>query len=276
MSKLITSRLQGRLGNMMFQIAHTYVMSRKYNVPWAIPRHESNSVPYETTIFRNVGFFEGKTDNLPHTTFIQLPFRYQPAPEPLEDTTTVYVGWRQSEKFFEERSEEIRDLFGPTEDFITKATQAFPELISKRVCAINVRRGDYLNFPDRHPVVTKEYILKAVDSLKQKPDHIFVLSDDLDWCKDNLSDLPNVKFIDWYEADGLWLLSLCHDFIISNSTFSWWGAFLSHKADKQIIAPSTWFGPAVLQMGDTPEDIYGDDWTIINTVWKEDGFIHLA
>jgi len=276
MDKFITSRLQGRLGNMMFQIAHTYVMSKKYNVRWAIPRHESNSIPYEKTIFRSIPFYDGKTDNLLDTVYLQLPFRYQPAPDPIEGKATVYVGWRQSEKFFEGRSEEIRELFGPTNEFILRAMEAFPEIWQGRVCAINVRRGDYLTFPDRHPVVTREYILKAVESLKQKPDHIFVLSDDLQWCKDNLADLPNVKFIDWYESDGLWLLSLCHDFIISNSTFSWWGAFLSYKQDKQIIAPSTWFGPAVLQMGDTPEDIYGDDWTIIPTVWKEDGFIYLA
>jgi hypothetical protein len=251
-------------------------MSKKYNVRWAIPRHESNSITYEKTIFRSVPFYDGKTDNLLDTVYIQLPFRYQPAPEPIDGKATVYVGWRQSEKFFEGRSNEIKDLFGPTDEFKKEAYENFPELTSGRVCAINVRRGDYLTFPDRHPVITKEVIFEGVKQLKQKPDHIFVLSDDLQWCEDNLADLPNVKFIHWYEAPGLWLLSLCHDFIISNSTFSWWGAFLSHNKDKQIIAPSTWFGPAVLQMGDTPEDSYGDDWTIINTVWKEDGFIHLA
>jgi hypothetical protein len=276
MDKFITSRMQGRLGNMMFQIAHTYVMSKKYNVRWAIPRHESNSIPYEQTIFRSIPFYDGKTDNLLDTVYLQLPFRYQPAPEPLDGKATVYVGWRQSEKFFEGRSNEIRDLFGPTDEFVKRAYENFPELNQGRVCAINVRRGDYLTFKDRHPVITREVILEGVKQLKQKPDTIFVLSDDLQWCKDNLADLPNVKFIDWYESDGLWLLSLCHDFIISNSTFSWWGAFLSHNTDKQIIAPSTWFGPAVLQMGDTPEDIYNEDWTIIPTVWKEDGFIHLA
>lgn len=274
-NNFITSRLQGRLGNQMFQIAHTYVMSKKHNVRWAIPRHESNSIPYESTIFRSIPFYDGKTDHLLDTVYIQLPFRYQPAPEPIEGKATVYVGWRQSEKFFEGRSEEIRELFGPTEDFKLKALQHFPELKEGRVCAINVRRGDYLAFPDRHPVITKEVILEGVARLKQKPDTLFVLSDDLYWCKENLSELPNVKFVEWYEADGLWLLSLCHDFVISNSTFSWWGAFLSHCKDKQIVAPSTWFGPAVLNMGDTPEDIYSDDWTIIKTKWDPSGFILL-
>ena len=263
MSNFITSRMQGRLGNMMFQIAHTYVMSKKYKVPYKIPRHESNSIPYESTVFRHVPFFNGKTDDLENTEYIQLPFRYKPAPAPSPDKQTVYVGWRQSEKFFEGYNNDIKYLFGPTTEFVKRALYTFPEIIHGRVCAINVRRGDYLNFPDRHPVHSKEYFLEAFKHLKKKPDTVLVLSDDLQWCKENLAEIPNVKFIEWYEADALWLLSLCDDFILSNSTFSWWGSFLSDTDDKQIICSDQWFGPAVLEMGDTPEDIYGDDWTII-------------
>lgn len=275
MSRYITSKIEGRLGNIMFQIAHTYVISKKYSVDWGIPRHDSNLKEYEYSVFRSVPFYDGKTDDIPNAVRFQLPFRYKPAPEPIEDKVTIYIGWRQSEKFFEERSKEIREMFGPTKEFIKKTYKHFPELTNGRVCAINVRRGDYLSLPNRHPVVTKEYLLKAVESLKKKPDTIFVISDDLQWCKDNLYDLHNVKFIDWSKLDALWLLSLCHDFIISNSTFSWWAQFLSCNLDKQIIAPSTWFGPQVLAIGDTPEDIYSEDWTIIPTTWKKDGFIHL-
>lgn len=275
MNKFITSRLQGRLGNMMFQIAHTYVTANKYNTKWAFPRHESNSMGYEETIFRLIPFYDGKTDDLLDTVYIHLPFLYGPTPEPIENKSTVYVGWRQSEKFFEGMSDKIRELFGPTPEFIKRAHESFPELLTGRVCVINVRRGDYLTFPTRHPVITKEVILEGVNKLKQKPDNIFVLSDDLNWCKENLTELPNVKFIEWYESDGLWLMSLCHDFIISNSTFSWWGSFLSTSQNKQIICPNTWFGPDMAGEQIFQDDIFGEDWTLIKTKWDSSGFIML-
>ncbi len=59
----------------------------------------------------------------------------------------------------------------------------------------------------------------------------------------------------------LCLMSLCDDFIIANSTFSWWGAWLSSNQNKQIIAPSTWFGPNNSHL-DT-RDLIPNSWKIL-------------
>jgi hypothetical protein len=76
----------------------------------------------------------------------------------------------------------------------------------------------------------------------------------------------------YWDCEALWLLSLCDHFIISNSTFSWWGAWLSRSDNKIVISPSTWFGPDVAE---DSKDIWCDSWIKIPTYW-DDGFIKLT
>ena len=94
--------------------------------------------------------------------------------------------------------------------------------------------------------------------------------------KDNFTNinLPNMVFNDnskFWDEEGIWLLSLCHHFIISNSTFSWWGAWMSRNPNKIVISPSTWFGPGVKE---DPKDIWCDGWIKILTKY-DNGFIVL-
>lgn len=143
-------------------------------------------------------------------------------------------------------------------------------LTNSVVVAINVRRGDYLTQPRRHPVVTLPYIQEAIKRLP-KHDVILVVSDDIAWCKENIKE-SNVVFAEkYFDQEALWLLSLCDHYIISNSTFSWWGAYLSRNPNKVVVSPSTWFGPDVAE---NPQDIWCDGWIKIDTKW-EDGYIVL-
>ena len=58
----------------------------------------------------------------------------------------------------------------------------------------------------------------------------------------------------------LWLMSLCKNNIIVNSSFSWWGAYLNKNVDKVVIAPSKWFGDGVSL---STEDIVPEQWNKI-------------
>lgn len=269
----ITSRLQGRTGNMMFQIAHGFVKSLEYNRQFVVPSEESSSKHLEKNLFRKLDFLISKIPPPETSKHIWGSFTYDKVDEPSNDVPTVYAGWYQSEKFFGNYSQVIRDLYSPTYEFIQKATTDFPFLKDSVVAALNVRRGDYLTQPTRHPVITIDYINEAY---KQLPPHdkLIIMSDDIEWCKANVK-LPNSIFIEsskYWDHEGIWLLSLCNHFIISNSTFSWWGAWLSKSNNKVVIAPSVWFGPDVI---DNPKDIWCDSWIKIPTYFKE-GFICLT
>lgn len=270
-SNFITSRLQGRTGNMMFQIAHGYAKSLEFNRQFVVPCKESSSDHLENTLFRKLSFDIDRTDDFNQ---IWCDFEYKDY-KPHDDIPTAFCGWFQSEKYFGNYKESIRDLFSPPGGFLNKVYNFYPFFKDSIVAAINVRRGDYLH-PDqssRHPVISLEYINEAYKLL---PPHnkLLVMSDDPEWCKENIK-LPNVVFSDntkFWDAEGLWLLSLCSHFIISNSTYSWWGAWLSRNINKTVISPSTWFGPDIKE---NTNDIYCNNWIKIPTKYSN-GKIILA
>jgi len=139
-----------------------------------------------------------------------------------------------------------------------------PILFSNNVTAINVRKGDYLLYKNYHPTVSAEYINKALEEIPNR-DHHLIISDDIPWCKENLN-LPNCIYLEGYNTyEQLWILSLCKHFVISNSSFSWWGAYLSLNENKIVIAPETWFGPEGPQDW---SDTYCSDWTILPTYFN--------
>ena len=51
---------------------------------------------------------------------------------------------------------------------------------------------------------------------------------------------------------------MCSDFIIANSTFSWWGAWLSSNKEKKVIAPQKWYGPELQHL--TLKDQLPESW----------------
>jgi hypothetical protein len=75
-----------------------------------------------------------------------------------------------------------------------------------------------------------------------------------------------MKFIDVSTWKALWTISLCHNFILSNSSFSWWGAYLCMEDYKMVVAPSTWCGPGGPQ--DT-KDVICESWMAMQTKYKE-------
>lgn len=250
----------GRIGNQMFQIANAYNQAKKHNRQLVLPRKETNVEPYLTNIYREIqhSFI---IDNVPtgkDIYSIQGTFHYT-SYTPHLTNLTVFRGFYQTEKYFIESAADIKRMYRPTQEFIKKAYFYYPQLVNN-VAAINVRRGDYLNFPTRHPVVSLDYIYKAIEFLP-KVDYYFIVSDDIRWCKENIN-LPNCIFTEFIDFEALWLLSLCNHFVISNSSFSWWGAYLSNNANKIVVAPDTWVGPDIME---NMKDIWCENWIKIPT-----------
>ena len=160
----------------------------------------------------------------------------------------VYLeGYWQSPKYFKEYEDVIRKDFSlkntPTQNIQNLAK----EISSTEALSIHVRRGDYVGNPN-HEVVTEDYYEKCIKEVSKtkRIEKIYVFSDDVDWCKNNLSfSFPTMFVENEYagtKGEGhMFLMSLCKYLVITNSSFSWWAAWLCAFKDKIVICPKKWF-----------------------------------
>ncbi len=212
---MISCRLQGGLGNMMFQIATTYALALDNDDSCAFSLTDGSfskavferfhkgigASCYKNNIFKNL-----KTlDKTPAITYRETTFRYQKIPY---YKNMCLDGYFQSEKYFKHRKKDILALFG----FSIK------KLVTNNV-SIHVRRGDYITLSAVHPPCSKEYYREAM-SLFPDTTEFVVFSDDLSWCKENLD--GNLIFAEnSKDYEDLYTMSLCSHNIIANSSFSW-------------------------------------------------------
>ena len=239
----IMPALAGRLGNNLFMIANAYAKALDQNRQLIVPANQ-------------VGHMADFVDNV----FRKLDLYIDHPNEVKDSEATVYNGYFQSEHHFDRYSEAVKSLFSPTKEFIDRIRTDIPVIFNTEVTEINVRRGDYLHYPNYHPTVSPEYIHKALILVPSK--QYIVASDDIPWCKENLN-IPNAIYLEgWKVHEQLWIMAMCHHFIISNSSFSWWAAYLSRHPGKIVIAPETWFGP---EGPPSWEDMYCKEWTILPT-----------
>jgi hypothetical protein len=231
---MIGTLLQGGLGNQMFQIAATVALAKRnndeacFNFDYCTTPLQGNpSNKYKDVLFSKIC----NRNDVKFSSFYNEPkFSYTEIPY---QENLLLKGYFQSYKYFLDFEKEIQDLF-------TLPTNIFENTIPN-LTSIHVRRGDYIRLQNYHGVCPKEYYQKAME-LMGDVNFIFV-SDDMNWVKQNFKG-DNIFYSDsTEELLDLTLMSICTNNIISNSSFSWWGAFLNKNPNKKIIAPSQWFGP---------------------------------
>lgn len=145
------------------------------------------------------------------------------------------TGYLHSDKYFSHIKKEIKNDFKfkniKKSDFIDT---------NEKLISMHVRRGDYLK-TDKFIKLNFDYYEKAlsiIDNHNNNKISVLVFSDDYEWCKKNFTNkrfiiMNNSKEIDMY------LMTKCKWHIIANSTFSWWGAYLSDS--ELVIAPKNYY-----------------------------------
>lgn len=159
-------------------------------------------------------------------------------------------GYWQSEKYFKDIEEIIRKEFtvttAPSPDNIKIANK----IRSTEAICIHVRRGDYVSDPKANQLIglcPLDYYYKSIDYILSKVDkpHFFIFSDDPDWTQQHIKIDAPITYVCNNSSDknyeDLRLMTYCRHFIIANSSFSWWGAWLSPNVQKIVIAPAQWF-----------------------------------
>jgi hypothetical protein len=166
-------------------------------------------------------------------------------------TGSFYLnGSWQSEKYFLEYAEEIREDFKFLLPLDNINAQLAIHINNVNSVSLHVRRGDYVSNKKAssvHGVCSIEYYRSAIEYIAFKIDnpYFFIFSDDIPWVKNNL----NIEFPCQYVENNfgiesyndMRMMSLCRHHIIANSSFSWWGAWLNPRIDKIVIAPKRWF-----------------------------------
>jgi hypothetical protein len=269
----ITSKLQGGIGNQLFQISIAYAYSKELNCDYVFLLNEfagcrqgNHPSLYYNNVFSKIKFDnEIKEDD--RVTINENGYGYNDLKNviPKNRGLVILNGYFQSEKYFEKYRKEIKELFTPTEGMInflknnSNIFERFPDILNENNCFIGVRRGDYITYSDFHLPCGMNYYNKAMNKINSNK--YYILSDDFDWCKKNLVGDQYI-FLDNIDKDyiQLYLISLFKNYIISNSTFYWWGSYLSIHENKNIMAPDKWI------KCDNHESIYRNDMTIIQRI----------
>jgi hypothetical protein len=161
-----------------------------------------------------------------------------------------FDGYWQNWNYFNEYKKELNKIF----IFNTKVKDNYKcwaksILQSNSVC-IHLRRGDYFNNKKNKSIFHElklNYFSEAINLIKKDNNNLkyFIFSDDINYAKKMFEGEGNFFYIDSNEGSesfrDMQLMSLSKHIVISNSTFSWWAAWLGHEKKINIIAPKLWF-----------------------------------
>lgn len=223
---MITAKLKGGLGNKMFQMASTIGIAINNNLDWGFDFGEDGF----NNLHTNVDCSYKKT--------VKVPWGYH---DIKVDDDAILDGYMQSEKYFAHCKSLIKYLFNI--DYKSDLLVPFS--------AIHFRGGDYTG-NKCHNVLDKDYWDKAISLLPNDP--IMVFTDDIDAAREMFNNkYPVASNRDMYD---MYVITRAKSIIMSNSTFSWWGAWLSNA--ETVIAPKKWFGGKKATWDTT--DLYCDEW----------------
>ena len=217
----------GRLGNQLFQVASTLGMAERYGAQAAFPEWSYEQlIQWNPSPSLRAGVESGDWGEIPHGEMQE---------KRKEERAFGFYGWEltescdllgylQSEKYFGSVKLRLK------ESFLEETRANAGSLFDKPVICIQVRRGDYVQNPNYFHIQIGWYIDALLTNFPNWRDyHILFVSDDIPYCKVHFECLPNAFFGGLSEISDLALASMCDHFIISNSSFGWWCAYLGEQ-----------------------------------------------
>lgn len=289
---MIIVKIKGGLGNQLFQYAAGKSLAEKYNVALKLDLSHIKADPKGAYTKRelelndfNVVYTEATEEevkpyiSIASNKYLRVLCRKFPALfkkayitesgnlfhanfNSYKDNTYLDGFW-QSEKYFSAiRPQLLKEL--TIREVLPEALNVYLQQIkNSNSVSLHVRRGDYVNnqtVNSFHGTMDLSYYENALNSIKAKysVDKLFIFSDDIVWCKQNMKFSIDTIFVEFESAVAgsmeMMLMSNCKHNIIANSSFSWWAAWLNQNNEKMVVAPKKWFINI-----DNP-DIYPQTW----------------
>lgn len=284
---MIAVKLQGGLGNQLFQFATAYAQNPEVYIDFDFLASQEPSSEtftqrsFELKLFPNIEFKELKRSNrkfflsrgLLHkirrkvtkaaivkqegNEFVHIP-----------DARHVYLdGFFQSEKYFQPVRQKLLQIY-EFPDLDAKNQHIKNQIIAagSHSVSVHIRRGDYVkpHIANYHGLLSLDYYREALRILgREVPNlRLFIFSDDVSFARAQFSDYSNVVIVEGNNDHQAWkdmaLMSCCAHHIIANSSFSWWGAWLSTQLGGINIAPKLWFNTQVVDFN--IDDIVPENW----------------
>ena len=271
---MIIVRLDGGLGNQMFQYAFGRELAERHGTElkldigvYSDPALNDPPRTYDLDIFNIQESFASEAEivRFAKRTRLDIPDRllnrllgvkkghirephFHFSNEAYNAPDNVYLsGYWQSEKYFRNVQPQLRREFTFRDPMSENAKAIYDQIVRTNSVCVHVRRTDYLTNP-LNGLCGLDYYKKAEQLIRQKTHDpaYFVFSDDINWCRSNLEFEGDTVFVSHDFGprkfrDDLRLMSACKDFIISNSSFSWWAVWLNTNKCKTVIAPNDWF-----------------------------------
>lgn len=274
---MIVARIDGGLGNQFFQVAfgmqlaqrhgtelvldlsayankpaHGYLLDRFQVTARPLHSNEMRRVPrrYRSPDAKGPAWFT--FDGLKRVR--EKPFgfaqKYRDAPD-----DSYLVGYWQSERFFSDVVAQVRQQFRLREPLSATSERLREKMLATPSLALHVRRGDYVSNARAAAIyrnLSLEYYRQSVLTrlAERTAVEVYLFSNDIPWCRQHLALPCPVHFVEHTTSatahEDLALMSAAESFVIANSTFSWWGAWLSQRTSCHVIAPRHWFHPGTL------------------------------
>ncbi len=268
--------VEGGLGNQMFQVAAAAAHAKTHGCQLLIKKtkdyNDGRAMYWDSALIAWRPFL---VDRLPasYITWKQPGNGAQTWDSPpIPDGPLRLHGYFQSSKYFRGHESYIRDLMRPSASTLHSIQSTYKSLleIKDSVVVVHARRGDYCRDAGMrafHGPLSVDYYIRTIrDMTRIVPDahFLFVCESPDFWRSEVLSELGSEITSENYtileEGDEIITLALLQqfkNFIIANSTFSWWAAWLA--AAEHVFAPRAWWGPAGLKEW---HDIYESDWVL--------------
>ncbi len=226
------------LGNQLFQMAAAHAYAKQASKVCAIYKKNCSQSKHTSQSYIDSIFSKWPRTKLAPDSVYNADSKNPWSTEPIPIITCKHLsikGWFQNESFI-----------GPfLQDFIHMLSLPSGIPVMRNHCFLHIRLGDYENNPAFGLNLVKSYFPKALELVRRKRtgSKFLVFTNNLARCKKlPLLNSPDIEFcLEQDEVKSLVLMSQCHvGGICSNSTFSWWGAFLNPNKKRLVTFPATW------------------------------------
>lgn len=273
---MIIARLEGGLGNIMFQYATGRRLALKNGVDlkfevsscWTNPLGdyslslEAFNIDIQNNLVAEREFrrYDRRRERTGKIGLIYNPFFADPdkyvrekgfnfEPRVLELGDNVFLhGWWQNEKYFSDIRVVLLKDFSLKNPLSRQGEKTAVQMKSCNSVSVHVRRLDYVTNPKtklKHGSLGKDYYDEALSRISSRFGDLtlFVFSDDIPWVKENMQFPFEAHYVEGNmdkPHEDMFLMSQCRHNIVANSSFSWWGAWLGTYPDQMVIAPNKW------------------------------------